>query len=182
MHACTIIARNYLAHAKVLARTFREHHPDGAFTMLILDAEGEEAAFAEPHFDVVSLYDIGIPRDEVHRMAAIYDITEFATAVKPWLLETDLGLAVLLIEHVWAREFKRAVRDAGGVPLAEGFLTPELLAAVGAERPQRLLVRDVARVPDLARHAAKTATTMSNSPTAIKTGFNILQRPNHSTT
>jgi hypothetical protein len=40
---------------------------------------------------------------------------------------------VLLVEHVWARRFKRAVRDAGGTPLGEGFLTPETVAFVGAE-------------------------------------------------
>lgn len=34
----------------------------------------------------------------------------------------------LLIEHVWARDLKRAIRDAGGFPLGEGFLTPETLA------------------------------------------------------
>ena len=40
---------------------------------------------------------------------------------------------ILLVEHVWARRFKNAVRDAGGVPLGEGFLTPETVAFVGAE-------------------------------------------------
>src|SRR5262245_16078813 len=40
---------------------------------------------------------------------------------------------LLLVEHVWARRFKAAVRDAGGVPLGEGFLTPEAIASVGAE-------------------------------------------------
>jgi uncharacterized membrane protein len=39
----------------------------------------------------------------------------------------------LLVEHVWARELKSAIRDAGGFPLGEGFLTPEAIAAVGAE-------------------------------------------------
>jgi hypothetical protein len=39
----------------------------------------------------------------------------------------------MLIEHVWARELKKAIRGAGGVPLAEGFLTPESVALVGAE-------------------------------------------------
>jgi hypothetical protein len=43
------------------------------------------------------------------------------------------ALGVLLIEHVWARDLKRSIRDAGGVPLAEGFLTPELMAEVAAE-------------------------------------------------
>lgn len=41
--------------------------------------------------------------------------------------------AFMLFEHVWARELKRAIRDAGGVPLGEGFLTPELIEAVAPE-------------------------------------------------
>lgn len=40
---------------------------------------------------------------------------------------------MLLVEHVWARKFKAAVRDAGGFPLGEGFLTPESVAFVAAE-------------------------------------------------
>ena len=39
----------------------------------------------------------------------------------------------LLVEHVWARDLESAVRDAGGFPLGDGFLTPEALAAVGTE-------------------------------------------------
>lgn len=41
--------------------------------------------------------------------------------------------AFLLIEHVWARDLKTAVRDAGGYPLGEGFLTPEAVAEVFVE-------------------------------------------------
>ena len=37
---------------------------------------------------------------------------------------------LLLIEHVWARDLKRAFRDAGGRMLGEGFLTPETIRAV----------------------------------------------------
>jgi hypothetical protein len=39
----------------------------------------------------------------------------------------------VLIEHVWARELKRAIRETGGFPLGEGFLTPEVLAEVAAD-------------------------------------------------
>jgi uncharacterized membrane protein len=39
----------------------------------------------------------------------------------------------VLNEHVWARDLKGAIRDAGGFPLGEGFLTPETLAAVATE-------------------------------------------------
>ena len=40
---------------------------------------------------------------------------------------------VLLIEHQWALELKGAVRNASGVPIIQGFLTPEALFMVGAE-------------------------------------------------
>jgi hypothetical protein len=40
---------------------------------------------------------------------------------------------VLLIEHQWALDLKGAVREAGGVPIVQGFLTPEALVMVGAE-------------------------------------------------
>jgi hypothetical protein len=39
----------------------------------------------------------------------------------------------LLVEHVWARDLKRAIRGTGGFPLGEGFLTPETVALVAAE-------------------------------------------------
>lgn len=48
-------------------------------------------------------------------------------------LEPGQAAAFMLFEHVWARELKAAIRDAGGVPLGEGFLTPELIAAVAPE-------------------------------------------------
>ena len=37
---------------------------------------------------------------------------------------------LVLIEHVWARGLKRAIRDAGGHSLGESFLTPETVAAM----------------------------------------------------
>jgi hypothetical protein len=48
-------------------------------------------------------------------------------------LEPGHAAAVLLLEHVWARDLKRAIRETGGVPLGEGFLTPETIALVAAE-------------------------------------------------
>ncbi len=37
VNACTIIAANYLSYARVLADSFLAHHPDGAFTVLVID-------------------------------------------------------------------------------------------------------------------------------------------------
>jgi len=35
--ACTIISKNYLAHARVLAHSFREYHPNLPFYVLLVD-------------------------------------------------------------------------------------------------------------------------------------------------
>ena len=56
------------------------------------------------------------------------EIQGIAASLKP-----GSSAGFLLIEHVWARDLKRAIRDAGGFPLGEGFLTPETLAAVATE-------------------------------------------------
>jgi len=48
-------------------------------------------------------------------------------------LPANTSALVLLIEHLWARELKGAVRGAGGIPIVQGFLTPEALLMVGAE-------------------------------------------------
>jgi hypothetical protein len=56
------------------------------------------------------------------------EIQEIAASLDP-----GSSAGFVLIEHVWARELKRAIRDSGGFPLGEGFLTPEAIAAVAAE-------------------------------------------------
>jgi hypothetical protein len=48
-------------------------------------------------------------------------------------LEPGSSAGFLLVEHVWARDLKRAIRQTGGVPIGEGFLTPEAVAEVAAE-------------------------------------------------
>jgi glycosyltransferase involved in cell wall biosynthesis/2-polyprenyl-3-methyl-5-hydroxy-6-metoxy-1,4-benzoquinol methylase len=84
--ACTIVARNYLSHARILATSFFAHHPDGAFTTLIIDDEERTVDCAGEPFQCVRLCDIGLPSDEIGRLVALYDVTELATAVKPPLL------------------------------------------------------------------------------------------------
>jgi hypothetical protein len=42
IQACTIIAANQLAAARVLAESFFTHHPNGAFAVLVVDDEPRE--------------------------------------------------------------------------------------------------------------------------------------------
>jgi glycosyltransferase involved in cell wall biosynthesis len=89
VNICTIIARNYLAQARVLASSFKEHHPDGTCTVLVIDDPNGYIDPAQEQFELLTLYDIDLP--DVERMAAYYDIMELSTAVKPWLLRTLLA-------------------------------------------------------------------------------------------
>ncbi len=90
MKACTIIARNYLAHARVLAESFLSHHPDSSFTVLVIDAPTSASGEGEP-FETLLPTHIGLDDEEFRRMTMIYDVLELATAVKPWLLRQLLA-------------------------------------------------------------------------------------------
>lgn len=84
MHICTIVARNYLAAARVLARSFSAHNPGGTcWTLVIDDVAGEVDANGEP-FTLVRPGELNISR--WHEMVAGYSVLELSTAVKPWLL------------------------------------------------------------------------------------------------
>lgn len=67
----------------------------------------------------------GPPADEHAFGFSQADIEQMAAGLEP-----GGSAGLLLIEHVWARGFRKAVRDAGGRLLGEGFLTPETIAAV----------------------------------------------------
>ncbi len=91
MLACTIIARNYLAQARILARSFAEQVPNGRMVVLVLDPEPSAPIAGEP-FEVLTPHDIMSPV-EFGQMATMYTVVELATAVKPWLLEHLLAEA-----------------------------------------------------------------------------------------
>ncbi len=87
---CTIIARNYLAAARVLAASAVEHSPDARVTVLVIDDDDGPCVGDEP-FATLHLADVVPDRAERQRMALAYDITELATALKPLLLKRLLA-------------------------------------------------------------------------------------------
>jgi glycosyltransferase involved in cell wall biosynthesis len=83
----TIIARNYLAHARVLAASLARHNPAARLHVVILD-DADHRIAPEPSFDVIRPDELPFdPPSDFHTMAAIYDVTELATAVKPWAFQ-----------------------------------------------------------------------------------------------
>jgi uncharacterized membrane protein len=88
----------------------------GALLGFRFDDEGEQPAAADAGTDA---HAFGLTSEQIESLAGS--------------LEPGSAAAFLLIEHIWARDLKRAIRETGGVPLGEGFLTPETVALVGAE-------------------------------------------------
>ncbi|MEE8525769.1 MAG: glycosyltransferase [Thermoanaerobaculia bacterium] len=86
LNACTIVAKNYLPFARVLARSFLEHHPDGRFFVLLID-RGEDLVRPEDEsFTLVEVEEL----DNVPDLDAFlfkYTILESSTAIKPYFIE-----------------------------------------------------------------------------------------------
>jgi hypothetical protein len=77
---CTIIAKNYVAHARVLAESFLAKHPGGkCFVLVVDDYEGYIDPTREV-FDVIGVNELQIPN--VRSLCFKYNITELATALK----------------------------------------------------------------------------------------------------
>ncbi|MGW5861468.1 DUF1269 domain-containing protein [Streptomyces sp. NPDC055239] len=92
----------------------------GETVAALLGISGEQVRAAEEAYP--SLADgnaFGLTSTEIREMAES--------------LDPGTAAAFILLEHVWAKYLRKALRDAGAVPVAEGFLTEEALAPVLAE-------------------------------------------------
>lgn len=146
---CSVIARNYLAHARVLTRSLREHHPGARVAVLIVD-ETQSSLYNE-EFEVLIPHDIGIERETMHEMAAMYGVMELCTAVKPalflHLLETVEEPVVFLDPDVLVLSPLNGVDDLArehGLVLTPQCLDPSQFRArsiLGVWPDDRLLLR-----------------------------------------
>lgn len=82
---CTVAARNYLAHARVLAESFLAHNPGARFFALIVDGDDPSSGPSEP-FEALAPADVGIDRAELHRRATMYGTQGLLASMKPQLL------------------------------------------------------------------------------------------------
>lgn len=84
--ACTIVSKNYLPYARVLARSFRRQVPGGRFFVLLVDRNDGYVDPAEEPFELVEAEELGnLPR--IRSFLFKYTILEANTAVKPFFLE-----------------------------------------------------------------------------------------------
>ena len=83
LSACTIVSRNYLSHARILAESFARHEPQGRFYLLVVDRVPEGTELPD-YIQLVDLSALELPH--LYEMCFKYDVTELSTAVKPALL------------------------------------------------------------------------------------------------
>src|SRR3954454_23131513 len=118
---------------RILDLLFVHHDAEGG-ELVVLDHQGEElgailGALLGFEFEGEDDTDRASTPHEQHAFGLSLDQIEgLAGEIAP-----GYSAAFLLIEHVWARKLKDAIRDAGGVPLGEGFITPEAVAEVAVE-------------------------------------------------
>lgn len=88
----TIIAANYVGMARVLADSVQQQHRSVEFFTLIIDGSESDRSL-QGLGQVLLPEDLDLPRHQWQRMAAIYSVTELATALKPSFLRHLLGRA-----------------------------------------------------------------------------------------
>jgi SAM-dependent methyltransferase/glycosyltransferase involved in cell wall biosynthesis len=82
---CTIVAKNYLPYARVLAKSFQQHNPACPFFVLIVDRVEGRFDPANENFLVLEAHTLDIPNSSV--LFTKYSVIEASTAVKPYFLQ-----------------------------------------------------------------------------------------------
>lgn len=80
---CTVVAQNYLPQALALYSSVREVEPDRELVVLVVDADRTDLATGRDRLTIATTGILGLSDREIHDLAAIYDVVEFSTAVKP---------------------------------------------------------------------------------------------------
>jgi glycosyltransferase involved in cell wall biosynthesis len=72
--------------ARLVARSFLSHHPNARFVVAVVDRPIETRMLTDEAFEVLPLLEVDFGDEGFEYMATTYDVTEFATSVKPFLL------------------------------------------------------------------------------------------------
>jgi hypothetical protein len=126
----TIVAKNFIPFARVLARSLSEHHPAVPFFVVLADRlDGTFTAAGEP-FETVLLDQLGIP--DLHRLSFRYSRQQMAIVAKPYLLRYLLNRgfspAIFLDADILVVDSLQPLLDETAAHSIA--LTPHLLAPV----------------------------------------------------
>lgn len=131
---CTIVAKNYLPHARTLMQSIKEHNPHFHCFVLLADKIDDYFNPCEEIFTVDVSADLAIPDAEVFHFK--YSILELATALKPFYLEYLFNkhqLAKLFYFDPDIMVFSNLAPLTEALATASVVLTPHLLAPLPAD-------------------------------------------------
>ena len=137
----TIVARNFLPFARVLASSLREHHPELPMFVVLADgADGGGPGRRSEPFELVPLEALGIP--DLRQVCFGYTRQQLAVCIKPYLLghllERGYAAALFLDADIMVLDRLDPLIDA--VTSHAIALTPHLLGHLGgADRVSREL-------------------------------------------
>ncbi len=131
----TIIAKNYLASARVLMRSLAEQHPEWKRFVILVD-------FVDGHFDphsedfeLVLSNDLAIPGSAWFHFK--YTVLELSTATKPYAFEylfKRYGFEHIVYLDPDIKVFSRMIQVAEALAAANIVLTPHLTGALDDDR------------------------------------------------
>jgi hypothetical protein len=132
---CTVVAKNYLARARVLVDSVRRHHPEaGVYVLFVDDPDGRFEPEREP-FTPVALAELDLPRPPEFRFR--YGVVELCTAVRPYLLRLLFrrGHSHLVYLDPDTRVYAPLDAALGALERCNVLLTPHLLAPLDGPPP-----------------------------------------------
>jgi hypothetical protein len=87
---CTVITRNHLAHAHVLADSLARHHPRMRLFAVLADDRHGLASSTSENLELLDATEIGVDAAELRRMAAMYEPAGLVSSLRGWALEAML--------------------------------------------------------------------------------------------
>ena len=136
--AASIVARNHIALGRVLARSFRRHHPEIPFYLLLADEMDNFLASSSGHFELVGFEELAVPDRE--RFCFRYSQQPLSYACTPFLLDYLLqkGHDRVLFFKQESLVLGRLDDAIERLDSAAVLLTPHLVAPLtGAEAVER---------------------------------------------
>jgi hypothetical protein len=126
--ACTIVTRNFLSYARIVGRSYLQHHPGSRFYALVVDGLPEDVE-AGGGIEVVTPDALELPY--LHELCFKYTVVELSTAVKPsflaYLMEREESIVYLDPDILVMRRFVELWRELDSAPIV---LTPHLLKPI----------------------------------------------------
>jgi hypothetical protein len=94
----TIVAQNYLAYAMVLGESVLQSHPDGSFSIFLMDDVDHRWRSSIEESGFRAVYPEDIPLADYRKFVFQYNITEASTGVKPFVIQMlfDKGAAKVI--------------------------------------------------------------------------------------